>query len=343
MATGRVIPPMLGLCTALLVLAALYAAQSILAPVAFALFAIAIVWPLQRALKAKMPAGLALVITLIVAVTVISALGWLAVWGFGTVGEWAIDNSGRLQTLYRRWAVLLEQQGLYSAGLLAETFDMMWLLRALGDVAGHLREIISFTGITLVFMILGLLEVPVVARRLRSLQQPVCGQTVLHTCTSIARKFQKYMLVRTLMSAITGLGVWGFASLAGLQLAREWGVIAFVLNYIPFIGPLVATALPALFAIAQFESWQMPVVVFAGLYALQFLTGSYIEPLIAGKALAASPFMVLFAVFFGTFLWGIPGAFIGVPILIALVTICENVAALRWIAGLLSGPPSAAG
>ena len=168
------------------------------------------------------------------------------------------------------------------------------------------------------------------------------GQTVLQTTAAIARKFQKYMLVRTLMSAITGLGVWGFASLAGLQLAREWGVIAFVLNYIPFIGPLVATALPALFAVAQFESWQMPVIVFAGLYGLQFLTGSYLEPLIAGAALSASPFLVLFAVFFGTFLWGIPGAFIGVPILIALVTICEHVPSLRWAAILLSGQKSGA-
>ena len=343
MSINRAISPMLGLCTAVLVLAALYAAQTILAPVAFALFSIAIVWPLQRALKTRIPAGLALVITLVGAVTVISALGWLAVWGFGTVGEWAIDNSGRLQTLYQRWAVVLEQRGLYSAGLLAETFDMMWLLRAVGDLAGHLRGIISFTGITLVFMILGLLEVPVVARNLARLQRPVDGEMTLQIAAAIARKFQKYMLVRTLMSAITGLGVWAFASLTGLQLAREWGIIAFVLNYIPFIWPLVATALPALFAIAQFESWQMPAVVFAGLYGLQFLTGSYLEPLIAGRALAASPFLVLFAVFFGTFLWGIPGAFIGVPILIALVTVCEHVPSLRWVALLLSGQKSGAG
>ena len=56
-----------------------------------------------------------------------------------------------------------------------------------------------------------------------------------------------------LMSAVTGLLVWAFAWLAGLPLAVEWGVIAFALNFIPFIGPFIATVFPTVFAIAQFE------------------------------------------------------------------------------------------
>jgi AI-2E family transporter len=103
----------------------------------------------------------------------------------------------------------------------------------------------------------------------------------------------------------TGLLVWAFASAAGLQLAAEWGVIAFVLNYIPVIGPLAATVFPTLFAIAQFETWQMAAFVFGCLNLIQFVVGSYLEPRIAGGALSLSPFLVLFAVFFWAFLWGI--------------------------------------
>jgi AI-2 transport protein TqsA len=114
-------------------------------------------------------------------------------------------------------------------------------------------------------------------------------------------------------------------------------VIAFVLNYIPFIGPLVATVFPTLFALAQFESWELAVIVFVGLNLIQFLIGSYLEPRIAGSALSISPFLVLFAVFFWAFLWGIPGAFIGVPIVIAILTLCEEHESTRWIATLLSG------
>jgi AI-2 transport protein TqsA len=130
----------------------------------------------------------------------------------------------------------------------------------------------------------------------------------------------------------------GFASLAGLQLAAEWGIIAFALNYVPFIGPLVATVFPTLFAMAQFESWQMAIIVFAGLNLIQFLVGGYLEPRIAGVALSISPFMVLFSVFFWTFLWGIAGAFIGVPIVIAILTICKQHQSSRWLPDLLGGP-----
>ena len=68
-------------------------------------------------------------------------------------------------------------------------------------------------------------------------------------------KFQRFMLVRTLMSVSTGIAIWGFASIVGLELATAWGVIAFVLNYIPVIGPFVATLLPTMFAVMQFDSW----------------------------------------------------------------------------------------
>jgi len=137
------------------------------------------------------------------------------------------------------------------------------------------------------------------------------------------------------MSATTGLLVWAFASAAGLQLAAEWGV--FVLNYIPVIGPLAATVFPTLFAIAQFETWQMAAFVFGCLNLIQFVVGRYLEPRNAGGALSLSPFLVLFAVFFWAFLWGIAGAFIGVPIVIAAMTICEQHPSSRWVADLFSG------
>ena len=109
-----------------------------------------------------------------------------------------------------------------------------------------------------------------------------------------------------------------------------------VLNFIPFIGSFVATLLPTLFAAAQFESISAALVVFIGLNVLQFVIGSYIEPRVAGTAVSVSPFMVLFAVFFWGMLWGIAGAFIGVPILITLATVCARYRPSRSIAVLLS-------
>ena len=71
-------------------------------------------------------------------------------------------------------------------------------------------------------------------------------------------------------------------------------------------------------------------------YLIQFLIGNYLEPIIAGRALAISPLVMLVAFFFWAFLWGIPGAFIGIPVTIALLTICEQNPSLNWLAKLLS-------
>jgi AI-2 transport protein TqsA len=109
-------------------------------------------------------------------------------------------------------------------------------------------------------------------------------------------------------------------------------LLALALNYIPFIGPFVATLLPGLFALAQLDSWQTIALVFLGLTAIQFMIGNYLEPLVAGAALTISPFAVVFAVFFWGFLWGIPGAFIGVPIMITIVTLCAQYPGSRWVA-----------
>jgi predicted PurR-regulated permease PerM len=158
------------------------------------------------------------------------------------------------------------------------------------------------------------------------------GGATIEAATEIAARLQTYMLVRCGMSMLTGLSFWIFTAVYGFELQREWGVIAFVLNFIPFIGSFVATLLPTLFAAAQFESLYAALV----LNLLQFVIGSSIEPRVAGSAVSVSPFMVLFAVFFWGMLWGVAGAFIGVPILIALATVAARHPVTRPIAVLLS-------
>ena len=335
--TSPGVATMFGLSTAVLLFAALYFARSIFAPVAFSLFVIAIVWPLQRTLEARVPRLLALVVTLVVTLLVIAVLGYLIVWAFGTVGRWLIDNALRLQALYMQWTDWLEEHGILVTSFLVENFNAGWLIRAVQEIGGRLQVLVTFLVITFVFTALGLLEVDIARKNIETLSNKEVARAILQASTQIADKFQRYMLVRSAMSVLTGLVVWAFALVAGLELATAWGVIAFVLNYIPFIGPLVATVFPTLFALLQFGSWQLAVIVFVGLNVIQFLIGSYLEPRIAGAALSLSPFLVLFAVLFWAFLWGIAGAFIGVPIVIAALALCEQRESTRWIAALLSG------
>jgi AI-2 transport protein TqsA len=337
MARSRLIQTLLGLCTAVLIFAALDYARTIFAPVAVALFVMAVVWPLQSALQAKMPKLLALAITILVTVVVVAVLAFSVVWGLGVVGRWLFGNAARFQELYAELAVWLSGHGVFVTGAMSEYFDVNWLFRAFQQITGRIHGMVSFALVTLIFLLLGLLEVDTARRKLAALDNSEVGQSLLKATKAIAAKFRRYMLVRTAMSVMTGVVIWAFALVAGLELATAWGVIAFALNYIPFVGPFVATILPSMFAVAQSESWEMAVVVFAGLNIIQFLIGSYLEPRVAGATLSVSPFLVLFAVFFWMFLWGLPGAFIGVPIVVAALTICEQYPSTRWVAELFSG------
>ena len=325
------------LATGILVIALLHFAQSIFVPLAFSLFIIALVWPIQTALQRRMPQLLALLITLVLTIIVIVALGSSIAWGFGQLGHWLFVNAGRFQAIYSDWANWLEEHGIVIAGPLADRFNVAWLIGFSQGMAGKLNSMAGFAVLVFILVMLGLLEVDDFNARLRLPVAQPYGEKILRANREIGIKLRRFMIVRSFASILTGLVVWSFALVAGLELAAAWGAIAFALNYIPFLGPLVATVFPTLFAIAQFESWQMAVVVFISLNIIQFIIGSYLEPRLTGASLAISPFAVIFAVFFWSFMWGLPGAFIGVPILIVFIAYCAQEPSSRWLAALLSG------
>jgi predicted PurR-regulated permease PerM len=337
MQQSRSTATLLLLCTLVLVFAAVHFASAIVAPAAFALFVVAIVWPLQRSLQNRIPKLLALVVTIVTTLAVIAVLVYMIIWAFGVVAQWFIAHTDRFQAIYEQAIVWLDDHGIAASSLIAEKYSPVWIVGAVREVVGRGYRLVSFFVLAFAFIALGLLEVDIVRRKIEQLNDPKFRQSLLIAGKEIAAKFQKYMLVRSAMSALTGIVVWSFALIMGIELATAWGVIAFVLNYIPFIGALLATVFPTIFVLAQSESWQLAVAVFACLSLIQFFIGSYLEPRVAGAALSMSPFVVLFSVCYWSFLWGIAGAFIGVPIMIAVLTLCEEHESTRWIAVLLSG------
>lgn len=328
------------ICAAILVTAGLFFASSVFGPVAFALFAIVLVWPLQCLLQRYIHRALALLVTLCATATVLTALAYLVAWGFGMVGSWLIKNVGRFQALYAQKTQFLEDQGIVLAKMLVDGFDVVWLVRIFQEVASRLHGLLGFSLLTFIFMMLGLLEIDDLGRRLLQSKNIERSRQWRNTALTVSAKLRRYMLVRTLASVLTGVVIWAFSLSAGLELATAWGVMAFALNYIPFIGPLVATVFPTLFAFVQFESWQMAILVFLALNTIQFLIGSYMEPRVAGSTLAISPFFLMFGVFFWSYMWGIPGAFIGVPIMITALTIMERIPSTQWLATVLSSSAS---
>jgi len=323
--------------TTILLLGALSWGEMVFAPAAFAIFIVMVVWPLQAYLQSRMPRMLAILITVVVTVVCVAALLMLFAWGMSVVGQWLIRNGARFQTLYQTATGWLEGHGLVIAGQLSETFNVSWFVRLVQAMLARLNGLAGFATLVFAFAVLGLLEVEDLARRLKAAGSRFGGIDIIAVGRETASHFRKYMLVRTIASVVTGAIVWLIAYLVGLELPAAWAAIAFTLNYIPFIGPLVATLLPTLFALAQFESYEIAILVLVCLTIVQFIIGSYLEPVFTGSTLSISPFAVMFVVFLWSMLWGLTGAFIGVPILVAVLTICRRLPSMHWLTVMLAG------
>lgn len=321
-----------------LVFSAVSLARSVFEPLAAAVFIMGVVWPAQNWLQSRLPKLAAVAITILFTSTICVAFACLAAWAFGRVGQFLVADAARYQDFYQRAVTWLDGHGVEIAGLWAEHFNVSWLLRAMQHVTVRANSLLSFWLIALVYVVLGLIEIDDFRQRIDRLENRRAARVLLEGSAATAGKFRKYLLVRTQMSIVTGVLVGLFAGVAGLPFAFEWGVIAFVLNYIPFIGPFIATLFPTLLAMTQFESWPAVFGTFACLNIIQFVVGSYVEPRVAGTTVSISPFVVLLAIFLWTFLWGLFGTFIGVPITLAILTFCAEHPSTRWIAELLGGP-----
>ncbi len=153
---------------------------------------------------------------------------------------------------------------------------------------------------------------------------------------SIIHRVNYYLLVKTLISAITGAMIYVLASMFQLELATSIGIITFVLNFIPNIGSIVATALIALVAHVQIGDPSITLAIFFIAGVVQFINGSIIDPMLMGRALRLSSFGIILSLAFWGAVWGIPGMFLSVPIMVMLLVVCSHVPGLRPFAILLS-------
>ena len=153
---------------------------------------------------------------------------------------------------------------------------------------------------------------------------------------SIIHRVNYYLLVKTVISAITGAMIFVLARAFGLELATSLGIITFVLNFIPNIGSIVATALIALVAHVEIGDPTITLAIFAIAGVIQFVNGSIIDPMMMGRALRLSSFGIILSLAFWGAVWGIPGMFLSVPIMVMLLVVCSHVPNLRNVAVLLS-------
>lgn len=320
-----------------LTLVAAHLGQTVVEPVVFAIFIIALIFPVQTALEARLPRWAALVVTVAGALAVVITLSSLIVWGGGELVDWFAGNLDRVKASFEASTKWLETHDVFVGALITEHVNAAWMLDVIRAAATRANVLAGFALVVFVYVVMGLAESSVLKKNIAAATDEETALRLLRATSRIAQKFRRYMFVRSVASLATGALVFLFALVIGLDRPAAWGVLSFALNYLPYIGSLVVTVLPALFAYVQFDSSQAALLVLGALGLIQIVIGSVIEPVFSGTALAMSPSVVVFAVLLWTFLWGLPGAFIGVPIAIAVLTLCEHFPSTRWIARIAAG------
>ncbi len=145
-----------------------------------------------------------------------------------------------------------------------------------------------------------------------------------------------YLLVKTFINIILGLLSYLVLWAIGIEFALFWAILIAVLNYIPYVGSLIAVIFPVLLSLAQFGTLGMAAITLVTLTVLQTFVASFLEPRLMGRTFNLSPLVVLLALAFWTALWGLPGAILAVPLTSSLVIVLAEIKATRPFAIMLS-------
>jgi len=158
----------------------------------------------------------------------------------------------------------------------------------------------------------------------------------------LARVFSsinRYMVIKSLTSLATALCIWGMLMMLGVDFAALWAMLAFVLNFIPFVGVILMMVPAVLFALVQTDI-QTTLLVALGYLVINTVIGSILEPRIMGRGLGISTLAVFLSLLFWGWVLGTIGVFLSVPLTMALIIGLEAGPQTRPIAILL-GPPLA--
>jgi AI-2 transport protein TqsA len=154
--------------------------------------------------------------------------------------------------------------------------------------------------------------------------------------SDINSRIGSYLALKTFISILLGATSWIAMALMGLDFGGFWAALIALLNYIPYIGSFLGVLFPVTMSIVQFANPSDVMAVLLPLIALQFLIGNFLDPYVMGNSLNLSPFAILVSLAAWSALWGIPGAFLAVPITAIMAIVFSQFASTRPLAVLLS-------
>ncbi len=321
----------------MIVVGGLKLAADLLVPIVLAFFLSVISLPILRWLRSKgIPRFPAVFLTVIVGLGILSPVVFI---GLNMVTEFQNNfdtyNEG-LTKKVTEFQIWVEETLDYEMTI--DTQDVISTIQSsvfnfIGGAAGFLKD---FTFVV-ILMIFFLSEAGGFSRKLKAIRR--ANGPDLAAFTSTAKDVQKYLGIKTLISFMTGILAAAVTGWLGLEFALLWGMVAFIFNYIPAIGSIIASIPPTLLALVD-KSPGTALAVLIGFLIINMILGNFVEPMLLGKRFGISTAVVVLSVVFWGWLWGITGMFLAVPLTMLLKVTLNDSDEFKWFAVFLGSHDS---
>ena len=322
------------LAAVVVVIAGLRAAGEILVPFLLAVFLSALAIPplfwLQRRQVPTVPAVVLVMSVMVLILVLLAAYVGAAINDFlGELPTYRERLDGQIQAL----AAWLDDYGIYlSVDALRQYVDPGQAFQLLGDTLRGLGGVLSNAFVILVTVVFILLEAAAFPAKLHRAFNP--EGDALRFFDTFAESVQEYLAIKTLVSLITGATITLWLLMVGLDFPFLWGLVAFLLNFIPNIGSLIAAIPAVLLALVQLGPLATLWVVL-GYGLVNAVAGNFLEPRLMGAGLGLSTLVVVLSLFFWGWVLGPVGMLLSVPLTMILKIALDQRSDTRWLAVLL--------
>jgi AI-2 transport protein TqsA len=323
---NRLVVGSLIILAAVALAAALYFTRDVMVPFILAIFITNSVAPLVDflVLRCRLPGWLAVLLTLLVVCACLVLVFFVLALAVQTIVEVAGDYSQKVADLmevvfrqFETWHLHIDQARATAA--LEKDLPAV-ITHGVGTVTR-----LASSGLLIAFFVVFL----VAGRNPRLMRSGMYAQ--------IRQTIRSYIVTKTTISAVAGLFVGIIFWALGLKAAALFGLLTFLLNFIPSIGSIVATLLPIPVAVTQFSNPWIIVAVVALPAAMHIVVGNIIEPRLMGRGLELHPVTVLLALAFWGILWGAIGMVLAVPMAAVTRIVLSHFETTRALGDLMAG------
>ncbi len=321
------------LASLIVIIAGFIYAKALLSQVLLALFISMIcAQPVKWLEKKKVPNAVAVVIVFVFIIGLFFGLSQIIGSSLSSFTENLPKYEKNINDMTGSLIVFLQNRGInLSSEQMMQIVDPSKIITVTVDLLGKLGNVMG-NAFTIFFMVLFLLlEIDSIPVKVNAIMKDKKSNRTASFITTIVKSIRHYLNIKTQVSLLTGISIWIGLLILGVDYAIIWGLIAFLLNYIPNIGSIIAAIPAVLFALIQLgfggALWTLGIYI-----TVNMVIGNVIEPKITSSGMGLSTFIVFLGLLFWGMILGTVGMFLSVPLTMTIKIITQQNPETKWIA-----------